>query len=193
MDVELIELLVDVENLVNWNWILIMWIVIEKWWIDSEYDELLENWLNCVCVENYVIEKDVEKWDEEWDVELLMMKEWIELLRLLIWDCDELDWDLLIWNVIVELCELHVFDGNELIILNGWLICVNQEKRDEIESICYMMRWEIGQCEIAPNEWYEKKRKIDIEKDAQKGKMIDIKKRCPNGKRLWWDWWKGFT
>ena len=87
---------------VHWKWLnyvlllrcvdlgmkLIMWIVIEKWWIDSEYDELLEN---CVCVENYVIEKDVEKWDEEWDVELLMMKEWIELLRLLIWDCDELD------------------------------------------------------------------------------------------------------
>ena len=133
--------------IVNWiDWItcwcwefdelkLIMWIVIEKWWVESELDELLEidwlidNWLNCVCVENYVIEKDVEKWDEEWDVELLMMKEWIELLRLLIWDCDELDWNLLIWNVIVELCELHVFDGNELIVLNGWLICGKPRKK----------------------------------------------------------------
>ena len=46
-----------------------------------------------------------------------------------------------------------------------------------------MMRWEIGQCEIAPNEWYEKKkRKIDIEKDAQKGKMIDMKKDAQMGK-----------
>ena len=61
---------------------------------------------------------------------------------------------------------------------------VNQEKKrnDEIESICYMMKWEIGQCEIAPNEWYEKKRKIDIEKDAQKGKMIDMKKDAQMGK-----------
>ena len=58
---------------------------------------------------------------------------------------------------------------------------VNQEKRDEIESICYMMKWEIGQCEIAPNDWYWKRfperEKIDIEKDAQKGKMIDMKKK----------------
>ena len=61
---------------------------------------------------------------------------------------------------------------------------VNQEKKnDEIESICYMMRWEIGQCEIAPNEWYEKK-KIDIEKDAQKGKMIEMKKDAQMGKEF---------
>ena len=67
-----------------------MWIVIEKWWVESEYDELLEiewlvnNWLNCVVVENDVIVEKcwVKKWDVDWDVELLMMKEWFELLRL---------------------------------------------------------------------------------------------------------------
>ena len=86
MDVELIELLVDVENLVNWNWILIMWIVIEKLWIDSEYDELFENWLNCVCVENYVIEKDVEKWDvEKWNVDDGRMNWAIENVDLRFW------------------------------------------------------------------------------------------------------------
>ena len=53
---------------------------------------------------------------------------------------------------------------------------VNQEKRkDEIESICYMMRWEIGQCEIAPNEWYEK--------DAQKGNRLNWK-RCPERENI---------
>ena len=53
---------------------------------------------------------------------------------------------------------------------------VNQEKRnDEIESICYMMRWEIGQCEIAPNDWYEK--------DAQKRKRL-IWKRCPERENI---------
>ena len=58
---------------VNWNWIELyvivengelemnidsafaMWIAIEKWWFESEYDELVEiewlvdNWLICVC------------------------------------------------------------------------------------------------------------------------------------------------
>ena len=52
---------------------------------------------------------------------------------------------------------------------------VNQEKRDEIKSICYMMKWEIGQCEIAPNEWYEK--------DAQKGKRLNWK-RCPEREKI---------
>ena len=36
------------------------------------------------------------------------------------------------------------------------------------------MRWEIGQCEIAPNDWNEK--------DAQKGKNIDMKKMPRKGK-----------
>ena len=97
---------------VNWNWIELyvivengelemnidsvfaMWIVIEKWWFESEYDELLEiewlvdNWLICVCGwEWYECGICwVEKWDENWDVELLMMKEWFELLRLWIWN-----------------------------------------------------------------------------------------------------------
>ena len=69
---------------------------------------------------------------------------------------------------------------------------VNQEKRcDWKHMLNYEMR--IGQCEIAPNDWNEK--------DAQKGKRlnwkrcperekIEIKKRCPNGKRMWWERWK---
>ena len=42
-----------------------------------------------------------------------------------------------------------------------------------IESICYIMRWEIGQYEIAPNDWIKKmprKEKYWNEKDAQMGK-----------------------
>ena len=49
-----------------------------------------------------------------------------------------------------------------------------------------MMKWEIGQCEIAPNDWDWKRcperEKIDIEKDVQKGKMIDMKKDAQMGK-----------
>ena len=56
---------------------------------------------------------------------------------------------------------------------------VNQEKRDEIESICYMMKWEIGQCEIAPNDWYWKRcperEKIEMKKDVQMEKECDEK------------------
>ena len=70
----LIELILKVSvDELYWNWlnymlflrngelemnidnVFAMWIVIEKWWIGSEYDELLEtewlvdNWLICVC------------------------------------------------------------------------------------------------------------------------------------------------
>ena len=107
-------------------------------------------------------------WDENWDVEFLMMKEWFEQLRL--WN-----WNLLNWDWIDEKCELLVFDGNELVILNGWLIRGKPRKKDEIESICYMMRWEIGQCEIAPNDWYWK--------NAQKRKRLNWK-RCPERKKI---------
>ena len=118
-------------------------------------------------------------WDENWDVELLMMKEWFEQLRL--WN-----WNLLNWDWIDEKCELLVFDGNELVVLNGWLICGKaRKKRDEIESIYYMMKWEIGQCEITPNDWYWKRwperEKIEFKKMPRKGKDWN-EKRCPNGK-----------
>ena len=57
---------------------------------------------------------------------------------------------------------------------------VNQEKRDEIESICYMMKWEIGQCEIAPKDWYwkrcpERENEWYEKKNAQMGKKCDEK------------------
>ena len=90
-----------------------MWIVIEKWWIASEYDELLEiewlvdNWLICVVVDNDVNVEYVELRNEIlnyvddgrmiWAIEIVDLK------------FVELDW-------IDELCELFVFDGNELVV-----------------------------------------------------------------------------
>ena len=90
-----------------------IWIVIEKWWIGSEYDELLEinwlvdNWLICVVVDNDVNVEDVELRNEIlnyvddermiWAIEIVDLK------------FVELDW-------IDELCELFVFDGNELVV-----------------------------------------------------------------------------
>ena len=144
ISLELIELYVIVEMCLFGNEIdnvIVMWIDIEKWWVESEFDWIV-----------FVVENDVKVECDEMRNEMLIMKEWIELLRLWIWDFDELDW-------IVELCELHVFDGNEWVVLNGWLIYVKPRKkrRDEIESICYMMKWEIGQCEIAPKDWYWKR------------------------------------
>ena len=53
---------------------------------------------------------------------------------------------------------------------------VNQEKRWDWKHMLYdeMRNWAMWNC---ANEWYEKKEMIDIEKDAQKGKMIDMKKK----------------
>ena len=85
-------------DMLNWKWKCIMWLLCE--WLlrsdemESEYVELfgfgwlVDNWLICVCGwEWYECAICwVEKWDENWDVELLMMKEWFELLRLWIWN-----------------------------------------------------------------------------------------------------------
>ena len=54
---------------------------------------------------------------------------------------------------------------------------VKQEKRwDWKHMLYYEMR--IGQCKIAPNDWYEK--------DAQKGKRL-IWKRCPEKGKYWYE------
>ena len=144
----------------------------------SDYDELLTiDWFVNV-VENYVIEKDVEKWDvEKWNVEMLMMEEWIELLRMWIWDFDDLDW-------FVESCELHVFDGNELIVLNGWLICGKPRKKEMMRLKAYAIWWDekLGNVKLHQMNDMRKKEMNDIEKDAQKGKMIDMKKDAQMGK-----------
>ena len=83
-----------------------MWIVVDKWWIGSECEWFVCNWLTCVLLSriyNYGI-----CWVEDWDIELLMIKEWFELLGLWIGICEyRLKW----W-----ICELFVFNGNELVV-----------------------------------------------------------------------------
>ena len=63
---------------------------------------------------------------------------------------------------------------------------VNQEKRWDWKHMLYdEMR--IGQCEIAPNDWYEKddqKRKRSIWKRCPEREKIDMKKMPKKGK----DW-----
>ena len=105
-----------------------LYVIIEKWWIENEYwwcdcyvnwllrnDELKWMWKTwfgnvidlCMIVEKlwfrYMLSWGLKSWD------MVMMKEWFELLRLWIWKCVELDW-------INELCELFVFDDNELVV-----------------------------------------------------------------------------
>ena len=103
---------------------------------------------------------------------MLIMKEWLELLRLWIWECDELDW-------IVKLCELHVFDGNELVVLNGWLICGKPRKKT-MRLKAYAIWWneKLGNVKLH--------QMIDIEKYAQKGKRLILKKMPRKGKWLLW-------
>ena len=131
-------------------------------------------------------------WDENWDVELLMMKEWFEKLRL--WN-----WNLLNWDWIDEKCELLVFDSNELIVLNGWLICGKpRKKRWDWKHMLYdeMRNWAMWNCtkwlilKKMPRkgkDWYWKRcpeRENDwYEKDAQKGKRLNWK-RCPEREKI---------
>ena len=174
---------------------LIMWLLCELLLKSDELKVNLMNclrlndwltiWLNCVCCWEWC--ESGMWWDEKWDIEMLIMKEWIELLRLWIWDCDELDW-------IVELYELHVFDGNELVILNGWLICGKpRKKRWDWKHMLYdeMRNWAMWNC----TKW------LILKKMPRKGKDWYWKrcperendwyeKRCPNGKRMWWERWK---
>ena len=61
---------------------------------------------------------------------------------------------------------------------------VNQEK-NEIESICYIMRWELGNVKLhqmIDMKKMPRKRKDWIEKDAQKGKRLKWKKDAQMGK-----------
>ena len=88
--------------------VIVMWIVIEKWWVESEFDDLLEiDWLIdnlielCLCWELCDWERcwEIEiwwdeKWDEEWDVELWWWKN-----ELSSWDC----WFEIVMNWI-EIC-----------------------------------------------------------------------------------------
>ena len=180
---------------IDWNWLnymlllrcvdlgmkLIMWLLCELLLKSDELkvnlmnclrlNDLLTIWLNCVCCWEWCESR--MWWDEKWDVEMLIMKEWIELLRLWIWDCDELDW-------IVELCELHVFDGNELVVLNGWLICGKPRKKEMMRLKAYAIWWneKLGNVKLH--------QMIDIEKDAQKGKRLILKKMPRKGKWLIW-------
>ena len=129
---------------VDWNciyWYMLLEFVIVNWdddmvWIGElemsidnvllcelllRNDELKVNMMNCLRLNDlltidwivFVIENDVkvecdEMRNEMWVVDDERMIWAIEIVDL---RC-ELDW-------IVELCELHVFDGNELVVLNG--------------------------------------------------------------------------
>ena len=107
------------------------------------------------------------RWDMRcWIVDDERMIWAIEIMDL---RCDELDW-------IVELCELHVFDGNELVVLNGWLICGKpRKKRWDWKHMLYdeMRNWAMWNC----TKW------LILKKDAQKGKRLNWK-RCPEREKI---------
>ena len=128
----LIELILKVSvDELYWNWlkymlllrngelemnidnVFAMWIVIEKWRIGSEYDELLEiewlvdNWLIYVVIENDVNVEDVELRNE--------ILNYVDDERM-IWAIEIVDLNFIELDWIDELCELFVFDGNELVV-----------------------------------------------------------------------------
>ena len=83
-----------------------MWIAIEKWWIESDCEWLVLafDWFVYWCWEIVILvyvelRIGISRYDERmiWAIEIVDLK------------FVELDW-------IDELCELFVFDGNELIV-----------------------------------------------------------------------------
>ena len=72
-----------------------------------------------------------------------------------------------------------MFDGNELVILNGWLICSKpRKKRWDWKHMLYdeMRNWAMWNCTKWLN-WKRcpKREKIEMKKDAQMGKECDEK------------------
>ena len=65
-------------------------------------NDWLTIWLNCVCCWEWC--ESGMWWDEKWDVEILIMKEWFELLRL--WN-----WELMNLIELLNYVNLFVFDG----------------------------------------------------------------------------------
>ena len=111
-------------------------------------------------------------------MELLILKEWIELLRMWIWDCDDLDW-------IVESCELHVFDGNELVVLNGWLICGKPRKKEMMRLKAYAIWWDekLGNVKLHQMNDMRKKERLILKKMPRKGKWL-IWKKMPKWEKI---------
>ena len=121
----LIELILKVSvDELYWNWlkymlflrngelemnidnVFAMWIAIEKWWIESDCEwlvlafDLFVYWCWEIVILVYVeLRIGISRYDERmiWAIEIVNLK------------FVELDW-------IDELCELFVFDGNELIV-----------------------------------------------------------------------------
>ena len=89
-----------------------------------------------------------------------------------------------------------MFDGNELVVLNGWLICGKPRKKKkwwDLKHMLYdeMRNWAMWNCA----KW------LILKKMPRKGKDWYWKrcperendwyeKKCPNGKRMWWERWK---
>ena len=79
-----------------------MWIVIEKWWVESEFDDLLEiDWLVDNLIELCLLLRMMwnwdEKWDEDWDVDDERLNWAIEIVDLRIVELRLNWWNLWIW------------------------------------------------------------------------------------------------
>ena len=108
---KLIELYVIVEMCWFVNEIdnvIVMWIAIEKWWIEGDYEWLILAFDWFVLLLRMMWLWKMLSWEMRYWM-MLMMKDWVEILRLWKLKFVEFDW-------IDELCELLVFDGNELIV-----------------------------------------------------------------------------
>ena len=103
-----------------------LYVIVEKWWIENKY------WW-CDCYVNWLLRNDELKWMwKTWfsnviDLCMVVEKLWFQYMlrneilnyvddERMIWAIEIVDLRFVELDWIDELCELFVFDGNELIV-----------------------------------------------------------------------------
>ena len=77
-----------------------------------------------------------------------------------------------------------MFDGNELVVLNGWLICGKPRKKKEMRLKAYAIWWDekLGNVKLHQMNDMRKKNWLILKKMPRKGKWLIWKKDAQMGK-----------
>ena len=117
---------------------------------------LIELLIYCFMLIELMLIVSVDEFHWNWLNYMLLLR-CVDLgMKLIMWLLCELllrsdyEWLVLAFDWFVESCELHVFDGNELVVLNGWLICGKPRKKKwwDWKHMLYdeMRNWAMWNC-----------------------------------------------
>ena len=134
----------------------------------------------CIAVEKFMILVYILSW---W-LRYWVVDDWKNDLNH--WDCGlefvDMDWS-------DELCEIVCVWWQWVSYLNGWLIC--GKPREKMRLKAYVELWDENWAMWNCTKWlnwkrYPERQKIELKKVSRKEKYWN-EKRCPNGKRMWWE------